>query len=83
MNRLFGRVIGLNGHKIANRVFGSNCACGGIGEAALPDSSSYVETFDRVQARERWARYEIDSAIPRAQEHHAHGALYGALAGAF
>jgi type 1 fimbriae regulatory protein FimB/type 1 fimbriae regulatory protein FimE len=37
----------------------------------------------RLQARERRARHAIAAALPGAQKHHAHGTVYGSVAGAF
>ena len=58
-----------------------NCARRRARETPLPYPSAHAAALGRLQARQRGPRHAIDPAIPRAPEHHAHGALYGAQPG--
>ena len=55
---------------------------GELAKLPFPIHPHMLQPLRWLQARERRARHALDPAIPRAPEHHAHGALYRAQPGA-
>jgi hypothetical protein len=49
-----------------------------VGQAAVPGAPAHAAPCLRVQAGERRRRYARPAALPRSQEHPAHGALHRA-----